>query len=146
MSELIFSSSVVMDSSIRKASAADLERLVELEGMLFDNALSERRFELEMSLGACYVIGTPVVAYALVRPDGPALLDLMRLGVLPTRQGEGLGKRLLQHVLALGKSVVLTVLKENARARALYKAHGFKTVGVLPSGVALVQLCPSANG
>lgn len=113
--------------------------------MLFDNALNERRLEVEMSLGACYVIGTPAVAYALVRPDGKELLDLMRLGVLPMRQGEGLGKKLLQHVLGLGKTVVLTVLKENAVARALYKKHGFKTVGVLPSGVALVQVCPAAR-
>ena len=128
-----------MSLSIREANASDIDRLVELENLLFPNALNERRFELEMSLGACFVIGRPAIAYALVRPDGP-LLDLMRLGVLPTRSGEGLGRGLLGHVLSLGKPVVLTVLKDNARARRLYQLAGFKTVGVLPSGAALVQL------
>src|SRR5581483_2187500 len=134
---------LVMDSSIRRASVADIDRLVELENVLFDNALNERRLEVELSLGECFVIGTPAVAYALVRPDGKDLLDLMRLGVLPAFQGSGYGTKLLLHVLSLGKTVVLTVLKENTVARALYKKHGFKTVGVLPSGAALVQLCPS---
>ena len=128
-----------MSLSIREAGVSDLEQLVELENLLFPNALNERRLELEMSLGVCYVLGKPAVAYALVRPDGH-LLDLMRLGVLPSRSGEGLGRRLLEHVLGLGKPVVLTVLKGNARARRLYQLAGFKTVGVLPSGVALVQV------
>lgn len=121
---------------------ADIERLVELENMFFDNALNERRLEVELSLGKCYVVGDPIVAYALVRPDGP-LLDLMRLGVVPAQQGTGLGRKLLGHVLAQGKTVVLTVLKENTRARELYRRAGFKTVGVLREGVALVQACPS---
>jgi ribosomal protein S18 acetylase RimI-like enzyme len=133
-----------MDSSIRKASMKDLERLVELENVLFENALNERRLEVEMSLGECFVIGEPAIAYALVRPDGP-LLDLMRLGVLPTYQGFGFGKKLLGHVLSLGKDVVLTVLRDNVRARAMYKSAGFRTVGVLPAGAALVQFCPSES-
>jgi ribosomal protein S18 acetylase RimI-like enzyme len=127
-----------MSLSIREADDSDIERLVELENILFPNALNERRFALEMSLGACYVIGRPAIAYTLVRPDGP-LFDLMRLGVIPTRSGEGFGRRLLEHVMGLGRPVVLTVLRNNARARRLYELAGFKTVGVLPAGGALVQ-------
>jgi len=119
----------------------EVDRLVELENLLFDNALNEVRLAGELKLGRCYVIGLPAVAYALVRPDGH-LLDLMRLGVLPIYQGEGLGRRLLEHVLGLGKRVVLTVRKDNLRAKRMYLLAGFTCVGVLPLGDALVMSSP----
>lgn len=133
-----------MNSSIREADDDDVPALIDLEALLFPNAMSEPRLKFEMQLGACFVIGKPAVAYALVRPDGP-LLDLMRLGVLPSRSGEGLGRRLLEHVLGIGKPVVLTVLKANARARKIYQLAGFRCVGVLRAEGALVLRCDPAG-
>ena len=108
----------------------DAPRLVDLEALLFTNAMAPSMLGRELSYGPCFVIGEPVVAYALVR-EQPEVVDLLRLGVLPSAQGQGYGRKLLEHVIALGKDTMLTVLKENARALHLYKSAGFSIVGEL---------------
>lgn len=46
----------------------------------------------------------------------------------PDAHGRGIGTRLLADVFALGKPVVLQVLHENHRARALYQRLGFTAI------------------
>jgi len=108
----------------------DAPQLVDLEALLFENAMAPSVLDRELSYGSCFVIGSPVVAYALVR-EQPEVVDLLRLGVLPSAQGQGHGRKLLEHVLTLGKDTMLTVLKENARALHLYQSVGFGIVGEL---------------
>jgi ribosomal protein S18 acetylase RimI-like enzyme len=108
----------------------DAPRLAELEALLFENAMAPSMLDRELSYGPCFVIGSPVVAYALVR-EQPEVVDLLRLGVLPSAQGQGHGRKLLEHVIGLDKDTMLTVLKENTRALRLYKNAGFSIVGEL---------------
>ena len=108
----------------------DAPQLVDLEALLFTNAMAPSMLGRELSYGPCFVIGEPVVAYALVREQS-TMVDLLRLGVLPSMQGRGYGRKLLEHVVALGKDTMLTVLKENTRALHLYRSVGFSIVGEL---------------
>jgi ribosomal protein S18 acetylase RimI-like enzyme len=115
---------------IRAATNDDASRLLDLEAMLFDNSMAPSLFERERTIGRCLVIGDPVFAYALIR-EQPEVIDLLRLGVLPTEQGKGYGRQLVEHVLALGKDTMLTVRKNNRQALGLYSSLGFRIVGEL---------------
>ena len=115
---------------IRLATDADVSQLLDMEAMLFDNAMASSTFDRELRIGQCFVLGTPAFAYALIR-EQHEVIDLLRLGVLPVWQGKGHGKRLVEHVLAMGKDVMLTVRKDNQQALALYKGLGFRIVGEL---------------
>lgn len=104
-------------------------RIAELEALLFpENSMSPALLERESRVSRFFVIGEPVQAYAIVGDDG-RLLDLLRIGVDPAHQGQGLGTQLLDRALGLGRSMILTVKKDNHRALQLYRKHGFRIVG-----------------
>lgn len=135
---------------IRQATQEDLECVCALELVLFpDNALSPLMLEHELTASWVFLLGDPVVAYAIVGRDGE-LLDLLRLGVDPAHQGRGAGARLLRHVLSLAQPVMLTVRKDNTRALRLYRKHGFELAGHFSEGASWVmrweppaEACPS---
>lgn len=128
---------------IRRATTEDIERLCELEMLLFpENSLSIAQFERELAIGEVYVLGEPVHAYALVGWSGE-ILDLLRLGVHPEVQGRGVGGTLLRFVLSLNDTVILTVKKNNHHALRLYKKHGFEVVGHFSEAEAW-ELCRAA--
>lgn len=111
----------------------DLPAILLLEQTLFpENYIGEVLLRGEIEVGLAWVIGQPAYAYALVRTDG-SLVDLTRLGVLPEWQGCGLGHKLLDKVLGLGKETMLTVSKINQRALALYLRYGFRIVAHHPA-------------
>lgn len=56
-------------------------------------------------------------------------LYLGRIELLPAYQGRGVGRRLIEGLLARGVPVVLDVLAVNERAWALYRRLGFREVG-----------------
>lgn len=75
-----------------------------------------------------------IVGYWLLRQvlDEAELLDIT---VAPSRQGQGLGRALLGHMLELAvqagaKTVFLEVRHSNDPARRLYAAHGFRQTGL----------------
>lgn len=75
-----------------------------------------------------------LIAYA-VMSVAVEEMHLLNLTVLPERQGEGLGKRLLQtlEMVAKGldaKTCFLEVRPSNGAALRLYLNHGFKEVGL----------------
>jgi ribosomal-protein-alanine N-acetyltransferase len=133
---------------IRAAIDADITTLLDLEVMLFENSMASSLFERELKVGSCLVIGAPAFAYALIR-EQPDIIDLLRLGVLPTQQGKGYGKQLVKHVLAMGKDVMLTVRKNNKQALGLYHGLGFHIVGELRTdgvtGWVMVRSLPSSH-
>lgn len=60
--------------------------------------------------------------------------ELARIGVLPTRNGQGIGAFLLRRVIAVARgkgfgAMRLLVSPGNAAAVALYRRAGFRTVG-----------------
>jgi len=83
---------------------------------------------------------------ACAEPDGPPLgyalgwwlideLELLAVGVLPEARRQGLGRRLLEHVLAAarasgGRRVLLEVAQSNTAARRLYESVGFQVLDV----------------
>lgn len=65
-----------------------------------------------------------------IRPVSSDIAELKRLYVKPAHQGNGYGKRLLQHALAMAKAthykkVVLDTLPSMDKAKDLYRAFGF---------------------
>jgi ribosomal protein S18 acetylase RimI-like enzyme len=115
---------------LRSAGAEDIQEILCLEGLLFDNSMSEviLKRELELGQGFVYVASGCIAGYALVRSDWDKY-DLTRLGVTPSAQGQGIGRLLLERVVALGKPVVLTVLKTNYKAIRMYRRCAFEIVG-----------------
>lgn len=112
---------------IRRATAVDLERLLTLEGDLFDNGMTERMLEYELEHGEIWVFGTPIIGYVITRKDGE-LLDIIRLGVVEGRRREGIGRHLLEWAILLSDDIILTVKKNNEPALRLYDSLGFKVV------------------
>ena len=111
--------------------------MVELEEILFpgDSPWTAAMFAGELAAGYHYVVhrdGAGVVdGYA-----GLALLgdeaEVHTIGVRPAAQGAGLGRALLQELLAFAgtRRVVLEVRTDNAPAIALYESEGFVILGV----------------
>lgn len=113
---------------VERATEDDLEGVMLLENVLFENSFGEGTLRKELKAGYCAVLrdGASIMAYALVRPD-PELHDLLRLGVMPGWQGRGYGSRLLDHVLKIFPGAwILMVRKNNARAQRLYETKGFR--------------------
>lgn len=132
---------------IRPAVETDLDDIARLELEYFPNPLSVAQLEREIAAGVGIVIGKPLCAYALVRPERD-LLDIVRLAVASAHQRRGYGGELLDFVLSQGKSVILTVAKDNWPAFRLYRRRGFVVVGHLSEAKAWVMradpLCPSS--
>ena len=70
------------------------------------------------------------VAGLVAVEDFPSHIWLVKLYLLATYRGQGIGSQVLQGVqksaAAQGKPVTLRVLRVNKRAQALYAKHGFK--------------------
>ena len=68
--------------------------------------------------------------------DFPTYVWLVKLYLLATHRGVGIGSQVLQGVIdaarAQGKPVQLRVLKVNMLAQALYARHGFKVIEESP--------------
>ena len=99
----------------RGYSLPALERLADRPGY---------RFEL------LRVDGTPVGFVGYFPAAEPATMKLDRIYVLPERHGQGLGRRLIEHVAAAARaagctSLILTVNRGNAKAIAAYRRAGF---------------------
>ncbi len=121
--------------------AADADRCARLEALLFegDDPWPARAFVAELaSPHNRYVAarsGSLLVGYAGISRLGrhrPFEYEVHTIGVDPAYQGFGIGRRLLEHLLAFaGDSVVfLEVRTDNATALALYESVGFVVIGV----------------
>lgn len=124
---------------IRRATAEDVDELVAMETALFDNAMGEKLLHSELVRGEAWVLGTPIIGYVLGCYE-EGLYDLLRLGVHPAAQGQGVGRVLLSFVLSRYTRVMLTVEKTNAKALRLYTKSGFEVAGHLPPGLAWVMV------
>lgn len=121
----------------RHATIDDVLAICALEAELFpDNCFNEVTLSNELVQGKGWVlyIDNALAGYLMMQYDG-ALYDIIRLGVIRTHWGQGLGTALLQHALVEKQGpVILTVQEDNLRAMRLYKRHGFKIVGQLEGG------------
>ena len=123
----------------------DAARCAELEAILFpgDDPWSATAFRGELEAGHHYLaarVGDVLVGYAGIAllPAPPmsrssSEAEVHTIGVDPAHQGLGVGRRLLDGLLAaadrIGAIVFLEVRTDNAAALALYRATGFAVVG-----------------
>lgn len=123
---------------VRLATAADADFIAELEILLFpDNCINERVVRNEIEHGISYLVEGK--GYLLARWDGE-LLDILRVGVHPSYQRQGVGLELMKHILATSPGpAMLTVREDNEGAKALYFRLGFRLAGWKPQAKAFIM-------
>jgi ribosomal-protein-alanine N-acetyltransferase len=123
---------------IRRATPREAARISELEALIFSDPWSERSITDTISLDGsmCYVALSDgeVAAYLLGRvipPEG----EIYRIATAPEKRKRGIAYRLLDYAVKCERgrgleSLFLEVRSQNAPARALYKAYGFREIGI----------------
>ncbi|MCV7350850.1 ribosomal protein S18-alanine N-acetyltransferase [Mycobacterium parmense] len=120
---------------------ADAARCAELEALLFDgdDPWPAAAFNRELASAHNHYVaaraGGMVVGYAGISRLGrkpPFEYEVHTIGVDPVYQGRGIGRRLLDQLLAFaeGGVVYLEVRTDNAAAVALYRSVGFEQIGL----------------
>jgi ribosomal-protein-alanine N-acetyltransferase len=119
----------------------DADRCAELEAQLFPGddpwtaVAFVRELESEHNHYVAARVGDTVVGYAGITRLGrkaPYEYEIHTIGVDPEVQGRGIGRRLLDELLAIaaGGAVFLEVRTDNAAAIGLYESVGFARVGL----------------
>ncbi len=127
---------------VAKLRHRDLTRCAELETVLFpgDDPWSQRAFASELERGNFYLgaydSDDQLLGYAglaVVASPPRAEAEVHTIAVDPSAQRRGIGKTLLRRLLAraddLRARTLLEVRTDNDAAIALYREHGFETVG-----------------
>jgi ribosomal-protein-alanine N-acetyltransferase len=120
---------------------ADAQRCAELEAQLFDgdDPWPAAAFNRELASAHNHYVGARVgetlIGYAGISRLGrtpPFEYEVHTIGVDPAYQGQGIGRRLLDELLAFadGGVVYLEVRTDNEVAIALYRSEGFTQVGL----------------
>lgn len=119
---------------MRGVTKSDAAAIAELEIELFpENCFNERTIAREIDAGGGLVIydNDQLMAYLLVRWDWE-IIDITRVGVRPSHQGQGLGKKLIVSTISSSNlDVILCVQRHNTRAQQLYQDLGFHIIGQL---------------
>jgi ribosomal-protein-alanine N-acetyltransferase len=135
---------VVVSVLVRPATAADLDRLEELEQAHESDRFSraQLRYLLTRANGVTLVVdeahGRPVLGNVIVLfRRGAGIAHLYSLTVDPQERGRGLGRLLLSHAeqaaAARGlANMQLEVRVDNATAISLYLSNGYVTTGRRP--------------
>lgn len=119
----------------------DAERCAELEAQLFpgDDPWPAVAFHRELAAKHNHYVGARIagtlVGYAGISRLGrtpPFEYEVHTIGVDPDYQGRGIGRRLLDELLAFadGGAVYLEVRTDNDAAIALYRSTGFERIGL----------------
>lgn len=119
---------------MQSVTKSDAAAIAELEMELFpDNSFNERTIAREIAAGGGLVVydEQQLVAYLLARWDWE-IMDIIRVGVRPSHQGQGIGKRLIVTTISNSSlDTILCVHKDNTHARHLYQSLGFEIIGQL---------------
>ena len=125
--------------NLKPRSQAYIESIADLEQRLFDDAWTVLSIENWLSFDGhiAIVVRSPdgtITGYALMSQVFDSA-DVLRIGVAPDCQRQGIAQRLLQAIIARLKRqaverVLLEVREDNAAARALYDKLGFKQIHV----------------
>jgi [ribosomal protein S18]-alanine N-acetyltransferase len=121
---------------IELATIDDLAAISVIESKAHISPWSERM--LKDSLCGSHLcwklsINNQVLAYLIVMKSSDEL-ELLNIAVAPSAQGQGIGKRLIEHLILFlsnnqFKSIFLEVRMSNIEATQLYQSAGFKQVG-----------------
>ena len=125
---------------LRRVSRADLPALAALERGSFTDPWTEAQLQAAMAWPGAIAIAAEdagaIVGYVL----GRVVVDegeILSIATSAERRREGIGRRLLDEVMAAMRSrgahaAWLEVRMSNEAARAMYAAAGFATAGVRP--------------
>ncbi|HEX9175226.1 ribosomal protein S18-alanine N-acetyltransferase [Mycobacterium sp.] len=130
-----------MTVTIDALTAADAARCAELEAQLFegDDPWPAKAFLSELDGRHNHYVAARIcdklVGYAGIARLGilpPHEYEIHTIGVDPAFHGQGIGRRLLDELLAFAGNgtVFLEVRTDNAPAIALYRSAGFVEVGL----------------
>ncbi|GAB3293638.1 GNAT family N-acetyltransferase [Pseudidiomarina andamanensis] len=129
-----------MVSNIRSATAADIDQLVALEfGTYADEGYPAPLFYQALAQWSPWLFiaerDNAVVGYVLAAPGSGSSLWIMSLLVANSARGEGIGRQLMQTLLAQVHTqpnpfskIALTVSPNNFGAIHLYRQLGFKDI------------------
>jgi len=125
---------------LRALTTQDLAGVMDLERRLFENeAWLEQTMESEIASRHTLYVGAfepQLVGYAGLKVSGPSYSsDVQTIGVEPESQGAGIGRRLMESLLAEAKrqgseEVFLEVKAGNAAAIHLYESLGFERIDI----------------
>ena len=129
---------------LRDAQPHDLPRLWELDRLCFEPGIAYSQAEIRRFLavpGAACLLEEregELRGFALGHPEPPDLARVITLDVHPSARREGLGRTLLESLLARLAAAgairaVLEVDVRNAGAIAFYRSLGFRTTGRIHS-------------
>lgn len=133
----------VQNITVRRATPADVDAIMAIEAPVFAHeAWSSEAMARDVADSNCvYFVaeaGTEVVAYAgLLCPPGSGEADVQTIAVVPEQRSAGLGRRLMNELLATAeerraKRIFLEVRADNPQAIALYVSLGFEEIAVRP--------------
>ena len=122
---------------MRKMRTTDLPAVLEIERQVYNYPWSEGIFNDCFKAGyGCWVCEDldNVVGYCILSiAVGEA--HIMNICVDPAEQKQGIGRKMLEHLIELARSgwansIFLEVRPSNKAAIALYESHGFNELGV----------------
>jgi len=122
---------------LRPMRASDLDRIMEIEPVIYTHPWTRGNFEDSMRVGySCWVIdcGGVVTGYGVLM-IGVREAHLLNLSIAPEWQRRGLGRTLLEHFVRIGRDsdaqqMFLEVRPSNTWARRMYADYGFRDVSV----------------
>lgn len=122
---------------IRKMTVADVPAVYAIDRIADKGPWTEKLFGDCLRVGYdCWVvcIDLKVVGYGITS-YGANEAHLLKLAVLPEFQRQGLGQKLLQHLISMAKiqgadEMFLEVRVSNTPAKTLYEKYNFVEVGV----------------
>ena len=132
---------------LRRATVDDLDSIMAIETSVFENdawSAPLMKAELEDRHGV-YVVAVPtadpgvIVAYAGLRaPLREPQADIQTIAVVPDARRHGLGRVLMQHLIAEARDrgateIFLEVRADNPNAQALYESLGFEQLAIRPN-------------
>jgi len=118
-------------------NAEDIDAIMAIEPEIYPHPWTRGNFTDSLNAGySCWVVehGGEVAGYAVLM----MALDeahLLNLSIAKTFQGQGLGRRLLEHLMDVARShggltMFLEVRPSNVAARTLYENIGFNEISV----------------
>jgi [ribosomal protein S18]-alanine N-acetyltransferase len=122
---------------LRPMRASDLDRIMEIEPVIYTHPWTRGNFEDSMRVGySCWVIdcGGVVTGYGVLM-IGVREAHLLNLSIAPEWQRRGLGRTLLEHFVRIGRDsdaqqMFLEVRPSNTSARCMYAGYGFRDISV----------------
>jgi len=122
---------------LRPMRASDLDRIMEIEPVIYTHPWTRGNFEDSMRVGySCWVIdcGGVVTGYGVLM-IGVREAHLLNLSIAPEWQRRGLGRTLLEHFVRIGRDsdaqqMFLEVRPSNTSARRMYADYGFRDISV----------------